>query len=186
DGGAEPTLRRRLPPPKPKPKPKKSKAHKAKPKAHKPRRTRKPVVSSRAIFPVAGPYSFGGAGSRFGAGRVGHIHQGQDIAAAEGTPVVAPRSGTILWRAYQTGGAGNYLVLRASDRHDYVFMHLRTGSLRVARGATVRAGQVLGQVGMTGDATGPHLHFEVWVGGWQSGSGHAIDPLPLLETWRHL
>ena len=45
----------------------------------------------------------------------------------------------------------------------------------------MRTGQRLAEVGHTGDATGPHLHFEVWVGGWQVG--HPIDPLPLLLRW---
>jgi len=139
------------------------------------------VTIHSARFPVAGPHDFGGAGSRFGAGRPGHIHQGQDVAAAEGTPIVAPVAGTISWRADQPGGAGLYLVLHAVDGHDYVFMHLRPGTIRVSQGDRVRTGQGLAEVGHTGDATGPHLHFEVWVGGWQQG--HPIDPLPLLLRW---
>src|SRR4051812_21801077 len=141
----------------------------------------RPVTVHSARFPVAGPHDFGGPGSRFGAGRVGHIHQGQDVAAAEGTPIVAPVAGTISWRSDQPGGAGLYLVLHAVDGHDYVFMHLRPGTIRVAQGDRVRTGERLAEVGHTGDATGPHLHFEVWVGGWQQG--HPIDPLPLLLRW---
>jgi murein DD-endopeptidase MepM/ murein hydrolase activator NlpD len=69
------------------------------------------------------------------------------------------------------------------EDRDYVFMHFATGSTLVQEGQTVRAGQQLGQVGATGDASGPHLHFEVWVGGgWYTG-GHPIDPLPLLQAW---
>jgi murein DD-endopeptidase MepM/ murein hydrolase activator NlpD len=134
-------------------------------------------------FPLVGAFSFGGPDARFGAPRVGHIHQGQDVIAAEGTPIVAPRGGLIEVVAYQAGGAGYYVVLHgaAEDRH-YVFMHLAAGSTRVRVGQRIRTGQRIGDVGATGDATGPHLHFEVWVGGWFSG-GHAIDPLSLLQRW---
>lgn len=135
-------------------------------------------------FPVVGPFSWGGPDSRFGAGRKGHIHQGQDLSAAEGTPLVAPRGGTVKTVAYQASGAGHYIVLTASgEDRDYVFMHLKTGSITVTRGQTVRTGQVIGQVGNTGRSFGAHLHFEVWTGGgWFSG-GKPIDPLPLLRAW---
>jgi murein DD-endopeptidase MepM/ murein hydrolase activator NlpD len=142
-----------------------------------------PAAGSAGVFPVKGPYDFGGAGSRFGAGRTGHIHQGQDIAAAEGTPLVAPKSSTVHWRAYQAGGAGYYLVLDV-DGEDYlhVFMHLRQGSLLVSKGDQVAAGQPIAQVGNTGGSSGPHLHFEIWEGAWYNG-GHPIDPLPILKSW---
>jgi len=134
-------------------------------------------------FPLVGPFSYGGAGSRFGAGRRGHIHQGQDLAAAEGTPLVAPRGGVIKTVSYQAGGAGHYAVLDGDgERRDYVFMHMRTGSVVVREGQHIRTGQRIGEVGATGEASGPHLHFEVWLGPWFDG-GHPVDPLPLLKVW---
>lgn len=140
------------------------------------------TVSGR--FPVVGVYSFGGDGSRFGSGRPGHVHQGQDVAADSGTPIVAPVSGTVTWKANQPGGAGIYLVLRGTaDGRDYVFMHLKSGSVVVDAGDAVTAGQALAQVGATGVASGPHLHFEIWVGGWQARGGAPIDPLPQLQRW---
>lgn len=136
------------------------------------------------VFPVLGSYTFGGEGSRFGAGRPGHIHQGQDVSAASGTPIVAPVAGTITWKANQPGGAGIYLVLRgAADGRDYVFMHLKSGSVLVTADSAVAAGQQLAEVGATGVASGPHLHFEIWVGGWQARGGEPIDPLPQLQRW---
>ncbi|MFN2616622.1 MAG: M23 family metallopeptidase [Thermoleophilaceae bacterium] len=134
-------------------------------------------------FPLAGPFGYGGPDARFGTPRTGHTHQGQDLVAATGTPIVAPRGGTVTTVQYQAGGAGNYVVLSGeSESYDYVFMHLRTGSTRVRVGQHVRTGQRLGDVGATGDASGPHLHFEIWRGTW-FGGGHPIDPLPFLRRW---
>ena len=143
-----------------------------------------PIPTSDHAFPVAGPYSFGGADGRFGAGRKGHIHQGQDITAAEGVPVVAPWAGTVEAVKYQAGGAGHYVVLDGDgEDRDYVFMHLRQGSVIVTKGAAVVKGQQLAQVGNTGSSTGAHLHFEIWIGGgWYTG-GQPTDPLPFLQAW---
>jgi murein DD-endopeptidase MepM/ murein hydrolase activator NlpD len=151
---------------------------------------RAPTASSTAdiefshhAFPIAGPFDWGGEGSRFGAKRHGHTHQGQDLAAAEGTPVVAPRGGLVEAVQYQAEGAGHYVVLDGDDEdHDYVFMHLRSGSIAVAEGDRVRTGQAIAEVGNTGSSSGAHLHFEIWVGGWYTG-GEPIDPLPLLQSW---
>ncbi len=106
------------------------------------------------------------------------------MAAAEGTPVVAPRTGTVEVVRYQAAGAGHYIVLDGDgEDRDYVFMHLRAGSVLVTEGQRVRIGAPLGQVGNTGISLGAHLHFEVWVGGgWYTG-GKPIDPLPLLRAW---
>lgn len=145
------------------------------------------VPTVAGVFPVRGTYSFGGEGSRFGAGRPGHRHQGQDVAAANGTPLVAPVAGTVTWKANQPGGAGIYLVVRGSaDERDYVFMHLRRHSVLVVPGAAVVAGQQIAQVGNTGSSSGPHLHFEIWLGGWGTRSGAPIDPLPQLQRWAGL
>jgi murein DD-endopeptidase MepM/ murein hydrolase activator NlpD len=134
-------------------------------------------------FPVAGVFSWGEEGSRFGAPRKGHRHQGQDLAAAEGTPLVAPRGGVVEVVEYQAGGAGHYVVLDGEgEDYDYVFMHMRAGSIPVVAGQRVRTGQLIGEVGTTGSSSGPHLHFEIWVGGWFAG-GAPIDPLPLLQSW---
>jgi hypothetical protein len=137
------------------------------------------------IFPVQGPHDFGADDARFGAERGGHSHQGQDIMAAEGTPVVAPFAGSVHWRAYQAEGAGHYVVIRGSDGRDYVLMHLQDGSVAVEKGQAVAAGQQLGAVGTTGRTSGAHLHFEIWPDGWfASPESRPIDPLAELRTWR--
>jgi hypothetical protein len=135
-------------------------------------------------FPLVGSFSYGGEGSRFGAPRKGHTHQGQDLSAAEGTPVVTPHGGTVESVEYQARGAGHYVVVDGNDGRDYVFMHLRTGSIPVREGQRVRTGQQIGEVGNTGSSSGAHLHFEIWEGGggWFDG-GQPVDPLPYLKSW---
>jgi murein DD-endopeptidase MepM/ murein hydrolase activator NlpD len=152
-------------------------------RAASPPATAIPTEESPHYFPVLGTYTLGGPDSRFGAKRRGHSHQGQDIAAAEGVPVVAPWAGMVEYVRYQASGAGWYIVIDGDgEDRDYVFMHLRKGSILVAAGQHVSAGQPIAQVGNTGSSSGPHLHFEVWVGGWYDG-GEPVDPLPLLQQW---
>jgi murein DD-endopeptidase MepM/ murein hydrolase activator NlpD len=136
------------------------------------------------LFPVQGAYDLGLEAARFGAPRSGHSHQGHDILAAEGTPVVTPRAGTVHHVGYQAKGAGHYVVVAGDDARHYAFMHLQAGSIAVEEGAAVAAGQRLGAVGATGTADGPHLHFEIWVNGWWASKASApVDPLPELLTW---
>jgi murein DD-endopeptidase MepM/ murein hydrolase activator NlpD len=143
-----------------------------------------PSPGGPGVFPVAGAFDFGGEGARFGAGRTGHSHEGQDILAAAGTPVVAPYAGTISQTAYQPSGAGEYVVLDGADGRDYFFAHCLRGSTVVAEGGPVAAGQVLCRVGATGTTSGAaHLHFEIWHGGWRVAGGVPIDPLPELRAW---
>jgi murein DD-endopeptidase MepM/ murein hydrolase activator NlpD len=142
-----------------------------------------PVAASTGVFPVQGEWTMGGDEARFGAQRPGHAHQGQDIFAAEGTPVVSPRAGFVSWRAYQAAGAGHYVVVRGDDARDYVFMHLQDGSVAVQKGQAVAAGERLGAVGATGRADGPHLHFEIWPDGWYEDDSEPIDPISDLLAW---
>ena len=103
---------------------------------------------------------------------------------AEGTPVLAPMAGTVESASYQAGGAGYYVVEHTTVGLDFFFAHCQAGSLAVAAAQAVTPGQALCRAGQTGDATAPHLHFEIWVGGWQAPTGHPIDPLPYLEAWQ--
>ncbi len=166
--------------PKPKPRPKPAPAPAPKPA---PAPAPAPAPSGSGVFPVRGDYTFGGDGSRFGAKRSGHSHEGQDIAAAEGTPVVAPLSGTVALVDFQKGGAGWYVVINADDGRSLFFAHLQTGSITVTAGSPIRAGSQFANVGSTGSSTGPHLHFEIWEGGWRDRGGRPIDPLPQLRAW---
>ena len=136
-------------------------------------------VLLRHVFPVRGPHYYGEGAARFGGGRG---HQGQDVFATCGTPLVAARGGRVQFRGYHSA-AGNYLVIDgARTGVDYGYMHLRAPAL-VKEGERVRTGQLLGYVGDTGDASACHLHMELWTApGWYSG-GRPYDPLPSLRSW---
>lgn len=143
-----------------------------------------PGVTADGAFPVLGAHTFGGADARFGAGRTGHQHQGQDVVAAEGLPVVAPLAGVVVARDYQASAAGFYLTEDAADGRSFFFAHCQKDTFAVTVGQSVAAGQQLCRVGQTGDATGPHLHFEIWIGGWRRDkASRPIDPLPQLQAW---
>ena len=139
-------------------------------------------VDPTGVFPVAGPHDYGGAGARFGAGRTGHTHQGHDVFARCGTPLLAARAGRVRYAGYHRA-AGHYIVIDgALPNVDYVYMHLRSTPL-FRTGASVPAGARLGDVGETGNARGCHLHFELWSApGWYEG-GRPFDPLPQLRAW---
>jgi murein DD-endopeptidase MepM/ murein hydrolase activator NlpD len=134
-------------------------------------------------FPVPGSHNFGGPDARFGAPRSGHIHQGQDMAAACGQKLIVDETGQVKVNAYQASGAGYYVVLHGTlTGTDSVYMHLQRPSWAPV-GTNVFAGQQIGRVGETGDAQGCHLHFERWTApGWYAG-GAPYDPLPELQYW---
>jgi murein DD-endopeptidase MepM/ murein hydrolase activator NlpD len=133
-------------------------------------------------FPVLGAHEFGMGAGRFGVARSGHTHQGQDVMAACGTPLVAARGGKVQYAGYQYA-AGNYVVIDGRGTpNDFMYAHLAEPS-PLHTGDTVRTGQPIGIVGDTGDAQGCHLHFEMWgPPGWYEG-GSPFDPLPELEKW---
>ena len=109
-------------------------------------------------------------------------HQGADVFAACGSPLVVAHSGVVKAKAFH-GSAGNYVVIDAAGvKQDYMYAHLKKPS-SLSKGQQVTTGQEVGFVGATGNASGCHLHFEIWVGaGWYSG-GKPIDPVPTLKYW---
>ncbi len=129
-------------------------------------------------FPVRARHSFGDG---IGAGRG---HQGLDIMAKCGTPLIAARGGTVYYNAYQASGAGNYLVinLAGTRKQSHVYMHMTKPSpLKV--GSKVKTGQRIGFVGTTGRSTACHLHFEHWSSpGWYQG-GTFLDPTGPVKRW---
>jgi murein DD-endopeptidase MepM/ murein hydrolase activator NlpD len=132
------------------------------------------------VFPIRGEHDLGRSPTNgFGGGRG---HNGQDMFAACGTPVVAARAGRVREVAYN-GAAGHHVVISSSVTGlDYVYMHLKARPL-VREGDRVTTRQPLGEVGRTGNAWGCHLHFELWKApGWWAG-GEVIDPLGRLRAW---
>jgi len=110
-------------------------------------------LNPRFIWPVLGRMS-----SLFGRRR-GEKHEGIDIAAPKGTQVIAARSGHVIYSGNRISGYGNMVIVRHPDTLATVYAHL--SKINVRKGQFVSKGQVVGRVGETGRATGPHLHFEV-------------------------
>jgi murein DD-endopeptidase MepM/ murein hydrolase activator NlpD len=107
-------------------------------------------------------------------------HKGTDFAAPRGTPIYAAGNG-VVERANEYGSFGNYVRIRHSNGYQTIYGHLNSFGRGIRAGTQVTQGQVIGTVGMTGTATGPHLHYEVHL------NGEATDPMSLnLPTGRKL
>jgi murein DD-endopeptidase MepM/ murein hydrolase activator NlpD len=104
-------------------------------------------------------------------------HHAIDIAATYGTPVVAAASGVVVragWDSYTQGG--NVIWISDGTRLYTTYNHLSAWTVKA--GQSVSAGERIGSIGTSGDATGPHLHFEVWLGyPWALGNNSdAVNP----------
>jgi murein DD-endopeptidase MepM/ murein hydrolase activator NlpD len=122
--------------------------------------------SGQLIWPLDGPVS-----GSFGEARPGHMHAGIDIVVPEGTPIRAADSGRVALMGW-VGGYGNYTCIQHNASLSTCYAH--QSSFATSNGANVSQGQVIGYSGNTGNSTGPHLHFEVRVG------GTPVDPLGYL------
>ncbi|MGB2875942.1 MAG: peptidoglycan DD-metalloendopeptidase family protein [Gaiellaceae bacterium] len=111
-------------------------------------------------------------GSGFGP-RGNQFHSGIDLIAPEGTPVRSAASGRVVFAGFASGGWGNLVVVAHRDGVRTMYAHL--SAIDVRRGRSVSTGVRLGLVGATGDASGPHLHFEVRL------RGAAVDPRSALR-----
>jgi murein DD-endopeptidase MepM/ murein hydrolase activator NlpD len=113
-------------------------------------------------------------------------HRGVDYAAASGTPIHAIGDGHIAYIGWK-GGYGRFILIRHNNRnHSTAYAHMRRFARGMKKGKRVKQGQIIGYVGMSGLATGPHLHFEF------RSRGRAVNPLtvkhppakPVLKTER--
>jgi murein DD-endopeptidase MepM/ murein hydrolase activator NlpD len=144
------------------------------------------LSSGGYVFPVYGTASFGDS---FGAPRPnipGGWHHGEDIFAAEGTPLLAVADGTLHTIGFTKIG-GYRLWLRDTEGNEFYYAHLSAYSPLAVEGRTVEAGDVIGFVGDTGDAEGgsPHLHFELHPAA-MAGLGYdgVVAPYSILLAWR--
>jgi murein DD-endopeptidase MepM/ murein hydrolase activator NlpD len=138
------------------------------------------IVIHGFVFPVGVPHSFGDS---FGAPRMmgtqfAHAHQGTDIMAPMGTPLLACERGVVSKMGTDSLG-GTKLWLKGESGTFYYYAHLSAFATGLVDGTVVQAGQVIGYVGDTGNARGgaPHLHFEIHPDG-----GIAANPYPLLKV----
>ncbi len=111
----------------------------------------------------------------FGDPRAGHTHEGLDIMAAEGLPVVTPTDAVVVHIGFDAG-AGNFVTTAVPGGESFVYMHLSKVAA-ITENTMLKPGDLIGYVGHTGNAvaTAPHLHFEV-----HDQTGTAVDPFPRL------
>jgi len=132
--------------------------------------------SLRKAF-LKAPLQFSRISSRFSNSRMHPVlrirrpHHGVDYAAPKGTPVMSIGDGTVVAKAFQASGGGNYLKIKHNSVYTTTYMHLSGYAKGISTGSRVKQGQVIGYVGMTGLASGPHLDFRV------QKNGSYVDPL---------
>jgi murein DD-endopeptidase MepM/ murein hydrolase activator NlpD len=146
-----------------------------------------PLTAGGYVFPVYGPTSWG---DTFGAPRAAPVgwHHGADIFAPLGAPVLAVADGTLFSIGWNDIG-GYRLWLRDREGNEFYYAHLSAFSTLAEEGAQVKAGDVIGFVGATGDAEGTpfHLHFEIHPVSlqWMEYDG-AVNPTKYLQAWQTL
>jgi murein DD-endopeptidase MepM/ murein hydrolase activator NlpD len=140
------------------------------------------------VFPVYGRVSYVDTFGAFRPDVPGNYHHGDDIFGRLGQPLVAVANGTVFSVGWNTVG-GNRLWLRDRQGNEFYYAHLAAFSTTAVDGARVKAGEVIGFMGDTGDAEGTpvHLHFEVHpVSLLYLGYNGAVDPTTYLESWKRL
>jgi murein DD-endopeptidase MepM/ murein hydrolase activator NlpD len=140
------------------------------------------------VFPVYGPVSFVDTFGAFRGDVPGNWHHGDDIFAPLGAPILACADGIVFSVGWNEIG-GNRLWLRDAQGNEFYYAHLSAFSPLAKNGLHVKAGEVLGFVGNTGDASGTptHLHFEIHPASLIfMGYDGAVDPSSYLTAWQHL
>lgn len=116
------------------------------------------------------PVNFSRISSRFTTGRYHPVlhkvraHKGVDYAAKSGTPIYAAGDGKVIFKG-KKGGYGKVMIVQHGSKYTTLYAHLKTYNRKLKVGSKVKQGQTIAYVGMTGLATGPHLHYEFRVNG---------------------
>jgi murein DD-endopeptidase MepM/ murein hydrolase activator NlpD len=108
-------------------------------------------------------------------------HKGTDYAAPRGTPIRATSDGQVT-RASRNGSFGNLVIVKHAGGFETKYAHLSKYANGVKKGKRVRQGDIIGYVGTTGSATGPHLHYEFLMGGVHQNPRTIIDKLPKAKS----
>jgi len=145
---------------------------------------KKAEAAKKALGIATMPVKSYSIAARFGdVGAWARYHTGFDFSAPIGTPIYAPTAGVVVHAGSggkAAGWAGNYVVIKHADGTQTLYAHM--SSISVQSGAQVTGGTRLGQVGQTGRAFGPHLHFEVYPAGAEPGDVYsAVNPQPWLN-----
>jgi murein DD-endopeptidase MepM/ murein hydrolase activator NlpD len=155
------------------------------PKTKGPLKLHPKLTAGRYVFPVYGPTSYIDS---YGSARADvTYHHGDDIFGTLGQPLVAVSDGTVFSVGWNKIG-GNRLWILDGQGNQFYYAHLSAFSTAATNGAHVKAGQVVGFMGNTGDAEGTpyHLHFEVHpVSFLYLGYDGAVDPTAYLDAWKH-
>ena len=155
---------------------------------HKPLKVTPPLGLQGYVFPVAGASGFGDSYGALRTDVPGHWHHGDDIFAALGTPVVAVATGSVNRVGWEKLG-GWRLWVRDRVGNEFYYAHLSGYAPAILHAHRVRAGEVIGFVGNTGDAftTSPHVHFEIHPRPLlHLHYDGAVDPTRYLQSWTRL
>lgn len=125
-----------------------------------------PPAMTNLIWPAQGVLS---------QGFIKYKHEGIDIAGTEGTPILAVAAGTVVKAGWDDWGLGNFIEIKHLNGSATVYGH--NSRLLVSKGQQVKQGQIIAEMGSTGNSTAPHLHFEFYVNGLL-----ASNPISLLQS----
>ena len=131
-----------------------------------------PPKAGSLLYPVPGVEINSPMGMRWG-----RMHNGVDMAADFGTPILAAMDGVITRVDFDPGGYGNFITIKHNDGNISETLYGHMESTNVTVGQEVKAGHPIGAMGSTGGSTGPHLHFEV-----RDNNDQRIDPASILPA----
>lgn len=136
-------------------------------------------VETQGVLPTTGRISsqFGFRDDPFTGER--KFHGGMDIATPIGTPIAAAYGGRVIESVNSDQGYGNHIIIQHADGLITIYGHC--SKLLVETGTVVRAGEIIAEVGSTGNSTGPHLHFEARINGIKVGPAYLVDTSPLKQ-----